>query len=150
VDYHLQDVKDAEPPYRLITTILDPKQGPAKELAVLYHERGEIETALDELKTHLRGAQIVVRSKTSELVEQEFYSLLMAHFAIRGLMHEAVSRPTKPRPAFLPPPGARDPAHGALRCYSPLGRRKPCMTRSWMRFCKNALYRAGIASTHGA
>jgi len=44
---------------------------------------------LDELKTHLRGAQIVLRSKTPELVRQEFYGLLMAHFAIRGLMHEA-------------------------------------------------------------
>jgi hypothetical protein len=41
------------------------------------------------LKTHLRGAQIVLRSKTPELVQQEFYGLLMAHFAIRGLMHEA-------------------------------------------------------------
>ena len=49
----------------------------------------EIETALDELKTHLRGAQIVLRRKTPELVQQEFYGLLMAHFAIRGLMHEA-------------------------------------------------------------
>jgi hypothetical protein len=47
------------------------------------------QTALDELKTHLRGAQIVLRSKTPELVRQEFYGLLMAHFAIRGLMHEA-------------------------------------------------------------
>ena len=47
------------------------------------------QTALDELKTHLRGAQIVLRSKTPELVKQEFYGLLMAHFAIRGLMHEA-------------------------------------------------------------
>lgn len=45
--------------------------------------------SLDELKTHLRGAQIVLRSKTPELVKQEFYGLLMAHFAIRGLMHEA-------------------------------------------------------------
>jgi len=89
VDYHLKGVQDAEPVYRLITTILDPKQAPAKELAALYHERWEIETALDELKTHLRGAQIVLRSKTPELVEQEFYGLLMAHFAIRGLMHEA-------------------------------------------------------------
>jgi hypothetical protein len=89
VDYYLKDVKDAEPVYRLITTILDPQQAPAKELAALYHERWEIETALDELKTHLRGAQIVLRSKTPELVEQEFYGLLMAHFAIRGLMHEA-------------------------------------------------------------
>jgi hypothetical protein len=59
------------------------------ELAALYHERWEIETAFDELKTHLRGARIVLRSKTPDLVRQEFYGLLMAHFAIRGLMHEA-------------------------------------------------------------
>jgi thymidylate kinase len=89
IDYRLQDVKDAEPMYRLITTILDHEKAPAKELAALYHERWEIETALDELKTHLRGAQIVLRSKTPELVQQEFFGLLMAHFAIRGLMHEA-------------------------------------------------------------
>ncbi|MGH9564875.1 MAG: IS4 family transposase [Candidatus Angelobacter sp.] len=89
IDYQLKDVPGAEPVYRLITTILDPQQAPAKELAALYHERWEIETALDELKTHLRGAQIVLRSKTPELVQQEFYGLLMAHFAIRGLMHEA-------------------------------------------------------------
>ncbi len=92
IDYRLKDVKDAEPIYRLITTILDPNQAPAKELAALYHERWEIETALDELKTHLRGAQIVLRSKTPELVEQEFWGLLMAHYAIRGLMHEAALR----------------------------------------------------------
>jgi hypothetical protein len=89
IDYRLKDVQDAEPIYRLITTVLDPTQAPAKELAALYHERWEIETALDELKTHLRGAQIVLRSKTPELVKQEFWGLLMAHYAIRGLMHEA-------------------------------------------------------------
>jgi hypothetical protein len=89
IDYRLKDVPGAEPIYRLITTLLDPAQAPAKELAALYHERWEIETALDELKTHLRGAQIVLRSKTPELVRQEFFGLLMAHFAIRGLMHEA-------------------------------------------------------------
>jgi hypothetical protein len=89
IDYRLEGVEDAEPIYRLITTILDPKQAPARELAALYQERWEIETAFDELKTHLRGGQIVLRSKTPELVRQEFYGLLMAHFAIRGLMHEA-------------------------------------------------------------
>lgn len=89
IDYRLDKVPGSEPLYRLITTILDPRQAPAKELAALYHERWEIETALDELKTHLRGAQIVLRSKRPELVEQEFWGLLMAHFAIRGLMHEA-------------------------------------------------------------
>jgi hypothetical protein len=92
VEYRLKDVPGAEPIYRLITTILDPQLAPAKELAALYAERWEIETMLDELKTHLRGAQIVLRSKTPELVQQEFYGLLMAHFAIRGLMHEAALR----------------------------------------------------------
>jgi hypothetical protein len=47
------------------------------------------QTAFDELKTHLRGARIVLRSKTPDLVRQEFYGLLMAHFAVRGLMHDA-------------------------------------------------------------
>ena len=89
IDYRLEDVEGAEPVYRLITTILAHTLAPARELAALYHERWEIETALDELKTHLRGAQIVLRSKTPELVKQEFFGLLMAHFAIRGLMHEA-------------------------------------------------------------
>jgi len=89
IDYCLQDVAGAEPIYRLVTTIVDHAQAPAEELAALYHERWEIETALDELKTHLRGAKIVLRSKTPDLVRQEFYGLMMAHFAIRGLMHEA-------------------------------------------------------------
>lgn len=89
IDYQLDGVADAEPIYRLVTTILDHKKAPAKELAALYHERWEIETALDELKTHLRGSKIVLRSKTPDLVRQEFYGFMMAHFAIRGLMHEA-------------------------------------------------------------
>ncbi len=77
---------------RLITTALDATHAPALELAALYHERWEIENTLDELKTHLRGRQIVLRSQKPELVEQEFYGLLLAHFAIRGLMHEAAQR----------------------------------------------------------
>jgi hypothetical protein len=89
IDYRLEGIEGAEPIYRLATTILDSGKAPAGELAALYHERWEIETAFDELKTHLRGAQIVLRSKTPDLVRQEFYGLMMAHFAIRGLMHEA-------------------------------------------------------------
>jgi hypothetical protein len=89
VEYELVGVADAEPLYRLVTTILDPEQAPAAALATVYHERWEIETAFDELKTHLRGSQIVLRSKTPELVKQELYGLMMAHFAVRGLMHEA-------------------------------------------------------------
>ena len=89
IEYRLEGVPDTEDIYRLICTVLDADTAPAKELAALYHERWEIETAFGELKTHLRGARIVLRSKSPELVLQEFYGLLMAHFAIRGLMHEA-------------------------------------------------------------
>ncbi|HWF09824.1 MAG TPA: IS4 family transposase [Bryobacteraceae bacterium] len=89
IEYRLEGIEGSEPLYRLVTTILGYAQTPATELAALYHERWEIETAFDELKTHLRGKNIVLRSKTPDLVRQEFYGLLMAHFAIRGLMHEA-------------------------------------------------------------
>jgi len=89
IEYKLVGVPDAEPIYRLVTTIPDPDEAPASELAALYHERWEVESALDELKTHLRGSKIVLRSKTPELVRQEFYGLMMAHVAVRGLMHEA-------------------------------------------------------------
>src|SRR5450631_3169255 len=92
IEYRLEGIEGAEPLYRLATTILDHEQAPAMELAAIYHDRWEIETALDELKTHLRGARIELRSKTPDLVRQEFYGLLMAHFAIRGLMHEAALR----------------------------------------------------------
>lgn len=95
IEYRLEGVADAEPIYRLLTTIVDPEQAPAHELAALYHERWEIETTLDELKTHLRGARIVLRSKTPDLVRQEFYGFLMTHFAIRGLMHEAALKADK-------------------------------------------------------
>lgn len=89
IDYRLEGIEGSEPIYRLATTILDPGKAAAGELAALYQERWEIETAFDELKTHLRGAHIVLRSKTPDLVRQEFYGLMLAHFAIRGLMHEA-------------------------------------------------------------
>lgn len=89
IEYRLEGVEGAEPLYRLATTILDHELAPAAELAAIYHDRWEIETAFDELKTHLRGAHIVLRSKTPDLVRQEFYGLLTAHFAVRGLMHEA-------------------------------------------------------------
>src|SRR4051794_1512267 len=89
VEYRLEGIAGAEPLYRLVTTILDAANASAAELAALYHERWEIESALAELKTQLRGARVVLRSKTPELVKQEVWGLLLAHFAVRGLMHEA-------------------------------------------------------------
>ena len=89
IEYRLEGVEDSEPLYRLMTTVLGEGNAPAEEFAALYHERWEIENAFDEFKTHLRGRQAILRSKTPDLVEQEFYGFLLAHFAIRGLMHEA-------------------------------------------------------------
>ncbi len=89
IEYRLVGIADAEPLYRLLTTLTDPAAAPAPEVAALYHERWEIETAFDELKTHLRGPRLVLRSKTPTLVEQEFYGFLLAHHAIRVLMHDA-------------------------------------------------------------
>jgi hypothetical protein len=60
IDYRLEGIEGSEPIYPLATTILDPNKAPAGELAALYHRRWEIETAFDELKTHLRGGQIVL------------------------------------------------------------------------------------------
>src|SRR4051794_3002741 len=130
VEYRLEGIADAEPLYRLVTTILDPAAAPAAELAALYHERWEIEGALAELKTRLRGARMVLRSRTPELVRQEFWGLLLAHFAVRGLMHEAALRADEdpdrlsflhavrvvrrklPLFAALPPSGQARPARG--------------------------------------
>jgi len=75
--------------YLLLTTLLDCEKHPAATLAGLYPERWEIEIAYDEFKTHLRGGRVVLRSKTPELVRQEFYGFLLAHFCTRQLMHEA-------------------------------------------------------------
>jgi len=75
--------------YRILTTILDPAQAPALELAYLYSERWTIETAFDEIKTHLRDGRVVLRSKLPELVQQDVFGLLLAHFGVRYVMHEA-------------------------------------------------------------
>lgn len=80
--------------YRLVTTLLDPATAPAAALASLYPQRWEHEGVYDELKTHLRGAQVVLRSKTPDLVRQEFYGLLLAHYAVRSLMLEAAAHDT--------------------------------------------------------
>jgi hypothetical protein len=91
VAYRLQDPgrPRRRAPYRLVTTILDPDAAPAVELAALYAQRWELETALDELKTHQRGPNLVLRSKTPEGVEQEVWGMLLVHYAIRQLMHQA-------------------------------------------------------------
>ena len=77
--------------YRLITTILDPGPAPATELAALYAQRWEFESTLDEIKTHLGGPQLVLRSQHPDGAEQELYGFLLVHHAIRHLMHQAAA-----------------------------------------------------------
>jgi len=89
IDYTVSDPgrPQAEDRYRLLTTITDPGAAPAAELAALYPQRWEFETALDELKTHQRGPRVVLRSKQPDGVYQEAYGHLCTHYAIRRVMH---------------------------------------------------------------
>ena len=87
VVYRLEEEDDEV--YRLVTTVLDPARAPAAELAALYHERWEIENGYDEIKHHLLGPGPRLRGKTPELVRQEIEGLLLAHYAVRYLMHQA-------------------------------------------------------------
>jgi len=89
VDYTVDDGRDNPETYRLFTTLLDPEQVPATELAAAYHQRWEIELTFDELKTHQRGPRLVLRSKSPELVQQEIWGHLCCHYAIRTLMADA-------------------------------------------------------------
>lgn len=88
--YKVNGAKSKET-YFMLTNIMDPKIASAQELAALYCERWEYETALDELKTHLNAKAIILRSKTPDLVIQELWGLLMTHYVVRRLMYLAAS-----------------------------------------------------------
>ena len=87
VDYDVDDGRDVSSgPFRLFTTLLDPDEVTATEVATAYGQRWEIESVFDELKTHQRGSKVVLRSKSPALVEQEIWGHLCCHYAIRTLM----------------------------------------------------------------
>jgi hypothetical protein len=75
---------------RLATSLLDEAQSPALELAALYHERWEVETFLDEIKTHQQGRpngqHVAIHAQTPAGVVQELYGLALAHRVVRTLM----------------------------------------------------------------
>jgi hypothetical protein len=83
------DLPGAGEEHRLITTLLNPRVAPAHEIACTYHERWEIEITIDEIDTHQRLVGRPLRSRTPMGVLQELYGLLLAHYAVRVLMHEA-------------------------------------------------------------
>ncbi|MER6076669.1 IS4 family transposase, partial [Streptomyces sp. NPDC001817] len=117
--------------YRLITTILDPKAASATSLAALYAQRWEIESTLDEIKTHQGGPRLVLRSQHPRGVEQEIFAFLLVHHALRDLMHQAarqsdqdpdrisftrtlriIRRHVTDQAAFSPLPNGAGPGHG--------------------------------------
>lgn len=89
VEYTVDDGRGEQGPFRLFTTLVDPDEVTAVEIADVYRQRWEIESAFGELKTHQRGSKVVLRSKSPALVHQEIWGHLCCHFAIRTLMFEA-------------------------------------------------------------
>lgn len=87
VEYHLL-AGDGSPTetFALLTTLLDPQDAPAAELAELYHARWQIENAFAALKSQLKGDGVVLRSKTPDGVEQEVWALLCTYHAIREVI----------------------------------------------------------------
>ena len=135
IEYALPGLPDAQPRYRLLTTLLNPASAPLLELAALYHQRWQVEAVFDELKTHLLRSRRVFRSKTAELVRQEFYGWVLAHYCVRWLLHQGAARHriapeelsfashvqlprrAQPRSGAFPPQGGRDvAAAGSMSC----------------------------------
>lgn len=73
----------------LLSTVLDPADAHADELAAAYHQRWEQETGHDQLKTHLRGPGRILRSRLPDLVHQEIWAYLIVHHAIAALIAQA-------------------------------------------------------------
>ena len=90
VEYTLPDVTDGKDErYRLMTTILDPVQAPAKELAVLYHERWDIEGFFKQIKSVQLNTEKIFRSKSPDGVHQEFWAHLAVHYATMRIIVDA-------------------------------------------------------------
>jgi hypothetical protein len=92
IEYRIKDPGNAADNgeiYRLITTILDPAVATASELAALYPQRWEVEITIKESKTTMRKGRITLRSKIPELVRQEFWGMILAHYLVRKMMAQA-------------------------------------------------------------
>lgn len=91
ITYQLKDPALGDPTvqHRIVTTLLDPERYPAVDLVCTYHDRWEIEVVIDELDTHQRLVGRPLRSQLPVGVLQELYGLLVAHYLVRTVMHEA-------------------------------------------------------------
>jgi hypothetical protein len=73
---------------RLVTTLLDPDCHPAREIAALYRERWEVESACFELKSTILGGR-VLRARTPGGIDQEVYALLVTYQVLRTAIADA-------------------------------------------------------------
>jgi hypothetical protein len=89
VTVHAADGSSRTEPFRLVTTLLDHHTAPAGELATLYHQRWESELGYNELKTRLRGAGFILRSRCPDLVRQEMFAFLAVYQALCALRSRA-------------------------------------------------------------
>ncbi len=89
IEYDLPDRAGTGELIALLTTITDPADARADELAGAYHQRWEEETSNDQLKTHLRGPGKVLRSRLPDLVHQEIWAYLIVHHAISAPITKA-------------------------------------------------------------
>ena len=118
VGYTIVDGRDNPASYRLFTTLLDPAEVTAADLAAAYTQRWEIEMAFDELKTHQRGPRTVLRSKSPDLVRQEIWGHLCCHYA---RWRRPPSTPGTTRTGSASPPPCGSPGRPSpTRALSPL------------------------------
>lgn len=91
ITYCLTDPALGDPAtrHRVVTTLLDPDRYPARDLVATYHERWEIEVVIDEIDTHQRVVGRPLRSQHPIGVRQELYGVLIAHYLVRRVMHDA-------------------------------------------------------------
>jgi Transposase DDE domain/Insertion element 4 transposase N-terminal len=76
---------------RVLTTLLDHAAFPAAQIAALYAERWQVETAYLHLKKTLRGARRVLRGQSVILARQEAWAFLLVHNMIATLAARAAA-----------------------------------------------------------
>jgi DDE family transposase/transposase IS4-like protein len=85
IDYRVRDGSQVTRG-RLVTSLIDPADGPARELAELYASRWEQESAFGEVKGELGGRDVHLRGKSPWAVLQELDALLLGHYVVRGMI----------------------------------------------------------------
>jgi hypothetical protein len=90
IGYELPNAQGQRSTYGLVSSLMDCQAASAQAQAQLHHECWQVQAVFDELKTHMLGSRRVLRSKTPDLVRQEFYGRVLAHYAVRWLLHQGV------------------------------------------------------------